>query len=186
MAGCETMKAISQHDEIRHEILELMDLVRGKFNVVNQIEDKIHCNMRNKTGCLGSSCMYFKSVNINCVDRENRCYFSPKSTSTRCDCSDQYILLAILKLESHKRVEELISTLNKEIPEHVKRFRFRDKCRLDYVEIDPDTKDTTVVWVSYNCCGDIKEFRENIHQYNKLLRDDKMPLFEAFKRGKLF
>jgi len=177
------MKAISQHIEVRNDLLELMDLVRGKFKIVNQVEDVIHCKMRNKTRCLGSGCMYFEVVTKNIVERENRCYFSPKSTSTHCDCSDQYILLAILKLESYERIEELISTLTEEIPKHVIRFRFRNKCTLDSIIINPETKDISVMWERYDSRGDLEYTEENIHSCNKLLRDDKMPFFEAFKLG---
>lgn len=181
MVGCGIMKAISQYTEIRYEILELMDLIRGKFKVINQIEDKIHCNMRNDKGCLGSGCMFFKFVTTSTVDGENRCYFSSKSTSTHCNCSDQYILLAVLKLESYERVEELISILKKKIPKCVKRFRFRDDCRFEDIEIDLERKDISVVWTRHNCCGDMEDIIENIHEYNKLLRDSKMPFLEALK-----
>lgn len=179
------MKAISQYLKLRYDVLELMDLIRGKFNVVDQIEDVIHCKMRNKTGCLGSSCMYFKFVPINPVDGENRCYFFPKSASNRCNSSDQYILLATLKLESYKQVEELILTLSKKIPEHVERFRFRDKCEFDSIEINPITKDIIVVWVrdKYEYSRDSDYYEENIHECDKTLQDEKMSRFEAFKRG---
>ena len=177
------MKAISQYTEVRQKILELMDLIRGNFIIVDSVEDIIHCKMRNEKGCLGAGCMYFKSVNTSVTDKENRCYFSPKSTSSHCDCSDQHILLAKLELEPHERVKELLSILTKDIPEYVKRFRSRDKCRLERIEIDFKTKDISVVWRRYNCFGSMEYYIENVHECNKALIDEKMPFFDTFKFG---
>ena len=61
------MRAISQHIILHDDIIELMDLLRGRYEVIKHVEDVIFCDMRRTKGCINSSCMFFKFIPFNII-----------------------------------------------------------------------------------------------------------------------
>lgn len=175
------MRAIIQHKILHDDIIELMDLLRGHYEVIKHVENIIFCDMTRKKGCLNSSCMFFKFVPFNIIHGEDRCSFS-RNNWAHADKSN-YLLLAKYKLKSHERITELIEILNKKIPKEVPRYRFKDKCMFSHIDIDINKKEIIVVWKRYD--APIEMINENVHHINTKLRDNKMPFFEALKLGEI-
>lgn len=169
------MIPISQHIVLMDDLHELMDLIRGHYEVVEHVEDKIYCDMRHEVGCINSNCMFFKFVPYGMFLGEDRCYFSRNTTSKAAKIN--YILLAKYKLRNHERIKELVKILGERIPKQVHRYIIRDKYYFSNIDIDINTKTISVVWQD----SVLNTIKEDIHITNKKFRDTRMPFFEALK-----
>jgi len=172
------MRAISQYPGIFNYAIELKDLINLKFEMIEYIEDIIHCKMTNSKGCIGSFCMYFKYVKTTLTEGEDRCYFAPVYFPSK-HCSIQHIVLGRHKNPQSERIEELISILNKEIPNEVERWRDRDHCKFDSIKINKDNNEIHAVWKIFALNQCIRIIEEDIFNPDSMLVQEKKKSIRA-------